>query len=344
MEVNTKNGAFLNKMIEKWEEQQLIDFSTAQKLKNSYQPKSFDWQKLAQYAFWIAIACGIIGINALFVDKTILEYLKLIYKTPDLVISIVAAFFAAWLYLISFKRISTKPKQILSNHSITIGAAVLTAYSIIYLGKTFGNESNHFSLIILFAALVYGVLAWLFKSTLITAFTLLSLGIWFGAETHYLSNPSYLFLGLNFPARFTLFGLLIILLSLILKNQQKLKIFSKITYLFGLIYFFISIWLLSIFGNYDSFLQWNKVQQLSLFMFALISMIACCLAIFIGLKYQDKAVREIGIIFLFINLYTRFFEYFWDSMHKSIFFLILALSFWLLGRKAEKIWNLSIFK
>jgi hypothetical protein len=36
----------------------------------------------------------------------------------------------------------------------------------------------------------------------------------------------------------------------------------------------------------------------------------------------------------------RFFEYFWDTLHKAIFFAALALSFWLLGTKAEKIWHL----
>jgi len=35
------------------------------------------------------------------------------------------------------------------------------------------------------------------------------------------------------------------------------------------------------------------------------------------------------------------FEYFWDSTHKAIFFAILALSFWYLGSRAEKIWNLG---
>jgi len=38
------------------------------------------------------------------------------------------------------------------------------------------------------------------------------------------------------------------------------------------------------------------------------------------------------------------FEYFWDATHKAIFFSILAVSFWLIGSKAEKIWNLEFIK
>jgi len=31
-------------------------------------------------------------------------------------------------------------------------------------------------------------------------------------------------------------------------------------------------------------------------------------------------------------------------MHAGLFFFILAVSFWLLGRKAEKVWNLEFLR
>jgi hypothetical protein len=42
-----------------------------------------------------------------------------------------------------------------------------------------------------------------------------------------------------------------------------------------------------------------------------------------------------GITFLFINFYTRFFEYFWDDTHKAIFLPSLQLVFgiWAHGQK-----------
>lgn len=45
--------------------------------------------------------------------------------------------------------------------------------------------------------------------------------------------------------------------------------------------------------------------------------------------------------FLGINLYTRFFELFWDNLHKTVFFGLQALSFWYIGSNAESIWNLG---
>ena len=55
-------------------------------------------------------------------------------------------------------------------------------------------------------------------------------------------------------------------------------------------------------------------------------------------------LRGYGLTFLGINLYTRFFETFWNSMDKGLFFLILGGSLWLLGSKAEKIWDIKKYR
>jgi len=47
------------------------------------------------------------------------------------------------------------------------------------------------------------------------------------------------------------------------------------------------------------------------------------------------------LTFLGINLYTRFFEFFWNAMPKAIFFVVLGLSLWALGHYAEKVWQLG---
>ena len=64
-------------------------------------------------------------------------------------------------------------------------------------------------------------------------------------------------------------------------------------------------------------------------------------AIYHSLKMDDGMTRGFGITFLGINLYTRYFEYFWGKTHKTIFFTVLAVSFWWLGSKAETIWQLG---
>jgi predicted membrane protein len=86
---------------------------------------------------------------------------------------------------------------------------------------------------------------------------------------------------------------------------------------------------------------WKKIIQIELFYWSIIFALAAVGAIYYGIKNDDYASRSFGIVFLFINLYTRFFEYFWHSTHKAIFFSVLAVSFWIIGSKAEKIWNIG---
>jgi hypothetical protein len=90
----------LDEAIKKWEENQLIDADTAAKLRASYQVKGFDWGRLAQYSFWIALVCGIVAMASLIVDDTILNYVRKIYDTPDIVISIVSGGLAAFLFFL----------------------------------------------------------------------------------------------------------------------------------------------------------------------------------------------------------------------------------------------------
>jgi len=101
----------------------------------------------------------------------------------------------------------------------------------------------------------------------------------------------------------------------------------------------MSLWLLSIFGNYGSIDNWLHIKQISLFYWGIISAVVAGGFLFFGLKTQDVIAREFGITFLLIFIYTKYFEYFWEHTDKTIFFAILGLSFWLIGRKAERIWN-----
>lgn len=342
--IDQDKSEFLDEMLDYWQSEKLLDHADIQKLKGSYQSKTFDWRRLAQYSFWTAMACGVIALSALLVDKSLLNYLKNLYNTPNIVISLISAIAAATCYIWGFRKKKLKPQNVFSNEAIIFSGVMLTANAVAYLGKAIDNGSNHFSILIFISVLVYLTLAYFFKSRLIWTFALLALGAWFGTETGYLSKWNWYFLGLNYPLRFVFFGLIVTIGSLLLNRSKKLSYFFDVSYFAGLLYLFTSLLLLSIFGNYGSLDEWYTINQLSLFYWAIISAAFCVLAIIIGLKKNDAMLREFGIIFLFINLYTRYFEYFWDSWHKAIFFTVLGISFVLIGRKAEKIWSLEFMK
>lgn len=341
LNIDKQDAELLNNAIEQWQNDKLIGNETAEKLKASYEIKGFDWGRLAQYSFWIALICGIVAMASLIIDDNVINYLKKLYDTPDIVISVTSGILAVILFYLGRRQKHRYPERIFSNEAIIFLGVLFTASSIAFLGKTFDNGSGHFSVLFLLSVLVYSILAGKFRSRLIWAFALISLGSWFGTETGYQTNWSYYFLGMNYPLRFVLFGGFLVILSSLMKKFNRLEYFRTLTYIIGMLYLFISLWLISIFGNFGTIEDWMKVKQTDIFYWGIISALVSAGFIIYGLKRKDTIAREFGITFLLINLYTRYFEYFWDMTDKTIFFGILAISFWLIGRKAEKIWNIE---
>jgi hypothetical protein len=341
LNLDKQESEFLNRSIIHWEKDGLIDTEVAEKLRNSYEVKGFDWMRLAKYSFWIALFCGVIAVGSLIINDTFITWLKSLYYTPDIVISIVSAILAAFSFYFGRRWQKKYPEKVFSNEATVFTGVLFTACCIAFLGKTFDNGSGHFSLLFLLSIFVYGVLAYRMDSRLIWLFALVSLGSWFGTETGYQTRWSYYFLGLNYPLRFVLFSGLLVIFCLILKNKKWFGHFWELTYVVGLLYLFMSLWLLSIFGNFGSLDHWWHVKQISLFYWGIISAAVATLFLLIGLKTKDVIAREFGITFLLIFIYTKYFEYFWDHTNKTLFFAILGASFWLIGRKAERIWNFS---
>ncbi|MES2061267.1 MAG: DUF2157 domain-containing protein [Bacteroidota bacterium] len=344
LNIDRQESEFLNDAIAHWEKNYLVDAEQAEKLRNSYDVKGFDWMRLAKYSIWVALFCGAIAIGSLIVDDAVIKWIKNLYDTPDIVISILSAVAAIGLFYLGRKRERQYPEKVFSNEATIFLGVFFTASCIAYLGKTFDNGSGHYSILFLVSVFVYGVLANRMNSRLIWLFALVSLGSWFGTETGYQTNWALYFLGMNYPLRFVLFGLILVGACHLLKGKKWFAYFWELTYVVGMLYLFMSLWLLSIFGNYGSLDVWWQIKQISLFYWGIISAAVAGAFMLYGLKFKDVIAREFGITFLIIFLYTKYFEYFWDHTNKTLFFGILALSFWLIGRKAEKIWNINAKK
>ncbi|MEW5803063.1 MAG: DUF2157 domain-containing protein [bacterium] len=348
MKLNKKSGKLVQTVIQKWKEDALLSPEDADRLFKSIAIVPFDWKRLAKYSFWIAIICVIQAVGAVFLD--IAEIIKKLWNTPFAGCA-VFALLAGGLFFLGLRRRTANPVRIYSNEAIFFLGILAVAVSIAFLGKAIDTGSGHFSLLLLLAAVVYGILGLWFPLKLVWIFAILSLGSWFGAETGYVSGWGAYWLGMNYPVRFVLFGSVMIGLSYgfhVVKSSKEsyglvknLDSFSQSTYVMGLLYLFIALWILSLFGNYGDMSAWRSVKQYELFHWSVLFALAAGAAIFHGLRTDDNISRGFGLTFLFINLYTRFFEYFWDVTHKAVFFTILAASFWAIGTKAEKIWSIG---
>jgi hypothetical protein len=342
MNVSKKEGRILNDAIARWTETHVISGEEALKLRSSFLVTPFDWKRVAKYSFWIAISCIVIAIASALADEWLMQLLEELFNAPDSVKCIGLGSLSAILYALGLKRKSARPEKIYSNEAIFFLGIATTAASIGFFGKVMDTGSGHFSILLLLASVIYGLLGLWFPSKLVWLFSLLSLGSWFGAETGYVSGWGAYYLGMNYPMRFVLFGLVLVFCGSYVFSHWKSKVeFLRPTRAVGLLYLFIALWIMSIFGNYGDSDSWGSTKQIELFHWSVLFAAASIGAIYHGLKYDDGMTRGFGLTFLFINLYTRFFEYFWEGTHKAVFFAILALSFWFLGSKAEKIWQLG---
>lgn len=341
MKVNRSQALTIRKAIEHWNRTGAIDATTADKLSADVEISPFDWKRLAKYSFWIAIVCIVTSLGAVLADQALMEMLSKIFNAPYIVKFLGLSCLSALIYWGGFRRRKRYPAKLFSNEATLFIAVLTTAGAVYELGKAMDNGSGHFSILLLLSFGIYAVIGYCFESNLVWLFALLSFGSWMGTETGYMSGWGAYWLGMNYPLRFVAFGGLLTGSAFLLEKNPRFTPFFASTLATGLLYLFIALWIMSIFGNYGDMESWKAVKQWELLQWSVLFAAVSLAAIYHGLRFDNGMTKGFGLTFLFINLYTRFFEYFWDNLHKALFFAILALSFWLLGSKAEKIWHLG---
>lgn len=227
------------------------------------------------------------------------------------------------------------------NKAIFFLGVLATAGAVAQLGVALDTGSGHFSLLLLLSFLLYAALGVALESNLIWVFALASLGGWMGTETGYRSGWGAYYFDMNYPLRFTLFGGLLTAAALSLETHTLGHRFQRCTLVMGLLCLFLALWIMSIFGNYGDMRSWERAKQIELFHWSILFGMVASWAIYYGLRHDNDTTKGFGLTFLGINLYTRFFELFWNNLHKAVFFALLGVSFWYIGSTAETIWNLG---
>jgi hypothetical protein len=324
-----------------WRDGGTLSPADAERLLATIETARFDWRRLAKYSFWIAIACIVIAVGAVLADKALLRFLMRLVTLSAFVRCIGLALLAALLYAVSFHRKAAHPEKLYSNEAFCFLGVLATAGAVESLGEALASGSGRFSVLFLLAALLYAVIGLAFPSTLVWVFALLSFASWIGFETGYASGWGAYFLGMNYPLRFLGVGVVLVAASHFFLPWRARKQFWKPTFVVGLLFVFMSLWIMSIFGNYGDLHSWHRAGYGELWWWCVAFAGASGLAIWYGLKRDERAAIGFGITFLFINLYTRFFEHFWNPLHKAVFFALLGLSFWFIGSRAETIWTLG---
>lgn len=332
---------FLQQSIDTWKQENLLTDEQANLLKQSINVRRFDWKQVTVYAFFIAIACAILSVIVLLADKPLRKLIEQFTQITDAGISAILTLFSILSFYIAQRRFKNHPKTPFTNNTILLFGAFLSLAAISYWSKTLHIFQHSYLSVFLLAAVVYIGVAVYFTSIIcwLLAVNMLAMAYGIAIDTYNINNHH-----LNYPMLFIPFALVLLAFLFIINRYGKLQPFFKIHYIAGLLIFFIALWLVSVFGNYDDLDKWNEVKQYKFLIWSVMLFVASLAAMYFGLKRNDHIAGNIGLIFFILNLVTRYFEYFWEPLHKSIFFMILAFIFWFIGSRAERLWNLKFLE
>lgn len=332
MEVDKHEFDIISKALREWEQTGVLQPEQVKELQEKLLLKRTERQQIAQYFFIIAVSCAVLAFGAIFIDDKILEKLKAYFELGNLVIAVISASVSVlWFWYVYRNRggIQNNTYEV-----YTAFGGMLLLISLVYIFKDIGAGPYYVRLLsaaafCMFAAGIF------FTSRVLWLGSILILLAWFGAFTTWQGND-YLFLGINYPIRITIFGAIVFAISFLQNRIKKLSFSSRITYLSGLLIFLTGMWTVSIFGNYGHLDEWAQVRQSRVMVFALVSGVFSVIIFYLGIRLKDNITRDIAVLFLLLNLYTRYFEYFWDHTNKGLFFLLLAISFYAVGRWLNK--------
>lgn len=332
MQANKDEQKVLQQAIEEWLADRTITPEQAEKMKAGVGIRPSQRQQLAQYFFIIAVSSALLAFGALFLDEKILERLRRSFLLSNYTIALGSAVLAGIAYWYARRKRAFVSD---TTYEVYLSAGGLcTLVALTYFCKEIGSGEGY-TLFTGLCTIVFCLLSAAFRSRVLWICSLLAFMGWFGAfsTVHSLNN---LFLGMNYPVRFSLFGVLIIALSRLQAKIAQLASFRNLTYHIGILICFTGLWGVSVFGNFNSLDQWQSVRQTRMLPFAIATGLILGGTLYSGILRNDNALRDYSILFLLLHLYTRYFEYFWDAMNKGLFFLFLAVSFGLLARWLNK--------
>lgn len=123
------------------------------------------------------------------------------------------------------------------------------------------------------------------------------------------------------PEHFILAGAVLFLIGLL--PQRTYAGFSAIFRVYGLLVVFIAILILSNWGRI-SYLPWSATAIE--YFYQTLGFVLAGLTIWLGIRRHWPGMVNLGSSFFVLDLYTKFFDWWWDWMPKYAFFFVLGLT------------------
>lgn len=336
MKFEPQEEEIINRAVKHWLNEGIVDEATSVKMKESIELVDNNKNVLITFAIVASVSCGLLAFGALIMDEKWIELMRRKYGISEWIVGVL--FFAVSIFLVyvSKKRHDKAPHLETANEAFNITIVMSVAIAFAYAGRGLGYQNGNYAIILLLAIIAYACVAVYLKSSLLWVTVMIGLIGWWGAQTYFWSHGADYFLWMNYPLRYTVFGLLLLLSILLIRQIKLLRPFRNISRGAAWLYFLTASWTLSVLGNSNNIETWSQTRQGYFWYWAVSYSVLVIAVAWYGFKKKDAMLRDLGLVFLLINIYTRYFEYFWDKTNKGLFFAILAVSFWWVAKTVEK--------
>ncbi|CAI8785625.1 DUF2157 domain-containing protein [Pseudomonas chlororaphis] len=304
-----------------WRHRGLIDAEAQQRLGALYERPE---HRLSTVLQWLGIGA------VLLIGMAVLGGIGLLAES---VLVGAVLFFAAgvglWLIGARLARDPARRMPVTGVAILTIGLILMGASLLLGSSDSETGEFGNLPLALLVTAALsiataYGYrLRWPLLLGLLCVFQGLGSWEWYGGSGTY-------YFGIQDPRSMAVIAALVALLGLWHQRAEdhalrRFSGFGRLYVIFGLLYFNCSLWFLSLEDPYRQTLTWTLLFTLG----AIAQLV-------LGARFKHPSFTGFGVVFLGIDLYTRFYEYAWEQLSAAMFFAVAGAVGMLLGWLFER--------
>lgn len=181
----------------------------------------------------------------------------------------------------------------------------------VVLAERFATGSNNWPALVGVDALQLFVLAYGLANPYVLWYACANFFFYFGASTGYESGWGAYYLGMTYPVRYLVIGVATLVLAGVHGQviRGRWAPFTRVYIHFGLLSLNLSLWFLSLFGYYENMeVRWEGTGM-ERFMFSVLWALVSGASIYGSDRTGLQVLGKYGFTFLYINLYTFYFQF-----------------------------------
>lgn len=281
--------------------EEVINDATHARLQERYPVTEWDWASLGR---WFGIFGAVsLAAGIVFFAREIFEFT--LVKLAWVLGILMAAFFVVGRRLRNSRFTWTRRSLELCGSFTLIGLTFT-------LGVIYSSGSGNWPALLLIDLVILIPLAYVLHNVLVLVLSAVVFFVWFGGFTGYSSAWGAYWFGMNYPLRFLLAAVVIILVSLLHRVSEKNVLsnhrdFYKVWLSAGIYFAEMALWLLSLFGNFNMDEHWRSHGNAELLLFNLLWTGGNIALVVLGTRYLVRMLRGYGVTFLIIQGYTLYF-------------------------------------